>query len=197
MKYILIIACFFCLKSTFASSILVPMDERQTNHLKAYGVSYWVLDNDLVMEWLLNYRGGSFLFPHLQAIEEELIVRGVSYEIISDGQSNAIRSQIGDPETNMEVVQLEKAPKIAVYTPSSSLPWDDAVTMVLGVALRYVRCREDANDVVQETFISMYTNYVQYDSSKPFSPWMKRIAINAALMYIRKNYKYKSFSCFC
>lgn len=63
--------------------------------------------------------------------------------------------------------------------------------MVLGVALRYVRCREDANDVVQETFISMYTNYVQYDSSKPFSPWMKRIAINTALMYIRKNYKYK------
>jgi hypothetical protein len=110
------------------------MDERQTNHLKAYGVSYWVLNNDVVMEWLLNYRGGSFLFPHLQAIEEELIIRGVSYEIIADGQANAIRSQIANPETNMEVVQLEKAPKIAVYTPLSALPWDDAVTMVLEYA---------------------------------------------------------------
>jgi len=69
--------------------------------------------------------------------------------------------------------------------------YDTHKSMVLGVALRYVRCREDANDVVQETFISMYTNYVQYDAGKPFSPWMKRIAINTALMYIRKNYRYK------
>ncbi len=117
-----------------ASSILVPMDEKQTNHLKAYGISYWVLGNDVTMEWLLNYRGGSFLFPHLQAIEEELIIRGVSYEIVADGQVNAIRTEIANPEVNMEIVQLEKAPKIAVYTPSSSLPWDDAVTMVLEYA---------------------------------------------------------------
>jgi hypothetical protein len=86
------------------------------------------------MEWLLNYRGGSFLFPHLQTIEEELIIRGVSYEIVADGQVNAIRTEIANPEVNMEVVQLEKAPKIAVYTPKSSLPWDDAVTMVLEYA---------------------------------------------------------------
>jgi hypothetical protein len=117
-----------------ASSILVPMDEKQTNHLKAYGISYWVLSNDVTMEWLLNYRGGSFLFPHLQTIEEELIIRGVSYEIVADGQVNAIRTEIANPEVNMEVVQLEKAPKIAVYTPKSSLPWDDAVTMVLEYA---------------------------------------------------------------
>jgi len=117
-----------------ASSILVPMDEKQTNHLKAYGISYWVLGNDVTMEWLLNYRGGSFLFPHLQAIEEELIIRGVSYEIVADGQVNAIRTEIANPEVNMEIVQLEKAPKIAVYTPTSSLPWDDAVTMVLEYA---------------------------------------------------------------
>src|ERR1041384_5501030 len=121
MKYLITIAFLICLKSGFASSILVPMDERQTNHLKAYGISYWVLDNDVVMEWLLNYRGGSFLFQHLQSIEEELIVRGVSYEILADGQVNAIRSQIANPEVNMEIVQLEKAPKIAVYTPGSSL----------------------------------------------------------------------------
>lgn len=134
MKYLLAIAFLVCLKSAFSSSILVPMDGRQANHLKAYGISYWVLENDVVMEWLLNYRGGSFLFPHLQAIEEELIVRGVSYEVLADGQVNAIRSQIANPEVNMEIVQLEKAPKIAVYTPGSALPWDDAVTMVLEYA---------------------------------------------------------------
>lgn len=110
------------------------MDERQANHLKAYGVSFWVLENGVVMEWLLNYRGGSFLFPHLQTIEEELIIRGVSYEIVADGQVNAIRTEISNPEVNMEIVQLEKAPKIAVYTPNSALPWDDAVTMVLDYA---------------------------------------------------------------
>lgn len=110
------------------------MDERQANHLKAYGVSFWVLENGVVMEWLLNYRGGSFLFPHLQTIEEELIIRGVSYEIVADGQVNAIRTEIANPEVNMEIVQLEKAPKIAVYTPNSALPWDDAVTMVLDYA---------------------------------------------------------------
>lgn len=134
MRLLLVFAFLFCLKSLSATVILVPMDERQTNHLKAYGISYWVLENDVVMEWLLNYRGGAFLFPHLQSIEEELIVRGVSYEIVSDGQVNNIRSQIADPETNMEIVQLEKAPKIAVYSPYTALPWDDAVTMVLEYA---------------------------------------------------------------
>jgi len=134
MKYIVSLLFLLCFKAAFASSILVPMDERQANHLKAYGISYWVLDNQVVMEWLLNYRGGSFLFPHLQTIEEELIVRGVSYEILSDGQVNNIRSEIANPEVNMEIVQLEKAPKIAVYSPNTALPWDDAVTMVLEYA---------------------------------------------------------------
>jgi hypothetical protein len=117
-----------------ASQILVPMDENQTDHLKAYGVSFWVLTNGVVMEWLLNYRGGSFLFPHLQALEEELVIRGVKYEILADGQVNAIKRQISNPETNMEVVQLEKAPKVAVYTPDGKMPWDDAVTLVLDYA---------------------------------------------------------------
>ncbi|WP_294678877.1 asparagine synthetase B [uncultured Fluviicola sp.] len=134
MRFFLAIAFLIVVKTASASSILVPMDDRQTNHLKAYGVSFWVLENGVVMEWLLNYRGGSFLFPHLQTIEEELIIRGVSYEIVADGQVNAIRTEIANPEVNMEIVQLEKAPKIAVYTPNSSLPWDDAVTMVLDYA---------------------------------------------------------------
>jgi hypothetical protein len=134
MKVLLLVLLLFLTKSLGATAILVPMDERQTNHLKAYGLSYWVLNNQVTLEWLLNYRGGSFLFPNVQSIEEELIVRGISYEMITDGQANAIKSQIADPATNMEVVQLEKSPKIAVYTPSGSLPWDDAVTMVLDYA---------------------------------------------------------------
>ncbi len=137
MKHLktLILAIFLISASAAkATSILVPMDEKQVNHLKAYGISYWVLNNEVTMEWLLNYRGGSFLFPHLSTIEEELIIRGVSYEIVTDGQMNAIRTEISNPEVNMEIVQLEKAPKIAVYTPYSALPWDDAVTMVLEYA---------------------------------------------------------------
>lgn len=137
MKHLktLILAIFLISASAAkATSILVPMDEKQVNHLKAYGISYWVLNNEVTMEWLLNYRGGSFLFPHLSTIEEELIIRGVSYEIVTDGQMNAIRTEISNPEVNMEIVQLEKAPKIAVYTPNSALPWDDAVTMVLEYA---------------------------------------------------------------
>jgi hypothetical protein len=117
-----------------ATQILVPMDEAQNNHLKAYGIAFWTLENEIVIEWLLNYRGGSFLIPHLKTIEEELIIRGVRYDILTDGQVNNIRSQIADPEVNMEIVQLEKAPKIAVYTPPNKQPWDDAVTLVLEYA---------------------------------------------------------------
>lgn len=117
-----------------ATQLLVPMDESQTNHLKAYGVAFWMLEHEIVIEWLLNYKGGSFLTPHLKAIEEELILKGVKYEVIADGQANNIRTQIASPEANMEIVQLEKAPKIAVYTPKGKQPWDDAVTLVLEYA---------------------------------------------------------------
>ena len=110
------------------------MDNRQANHLKAYGVAFWVLENDVVIEWLLNYRGGSFMMPHLATIEEELVIKGVTYEIVPDSRANAIRSEIANPEVNMEVVQLEVAPKIAVYTPKGKQPWDDAVTLVLAYA---------------------------------------------------------------
>lgn len=110
------------------------MDATQTNHLKAYGLAYWVLEREVVIEWLLNYRGGSFMMPHAKQIEEELLIRGIRYELITDGQANNIRNQIANPEVNQEIVQLEKPPKMAVYTPSSALPWDDAVTMVLDYA---------------------------------------------------------------
>lgn len=117
-----------------AAQLLVPMDDSQSNHLKAYGVAFWSLQHEVVIEWLLNYRGGSFLFPHLKSVEQELIVRGIKYEILSDGQANAIRNKISNPEENMEIVQLEKAPKIAVYTPDGKMPWDDAVTLVMEYA---------------------------------------------------------------
>lgn len=110
------------------------MDEGQANHLKAYGLAYYLLENEIVIEWLLNYQGGAFLSPHMVAIEEELLARGVTYQILADGQVNAIKNKIASPEENMTVVQLEKAPKIAVYTPNGKMPWDDAVTLVLEYA---------------------------------------------------------------
>ena len=135
MKQLLIlIICILTFGKANASQILIPMDDSQTNHLKAYGVAFWMLEHEIVIEWLLNYKGGAFMTPHLKAVEEELIVKGVRYEVIADGQANAIRSQIGSPEANMEIVQLEKAPKIAVYTPKGKQPWDDAVTLVLEYA---------------------------------------------------------------
>jgi len=117
-----------------ASSILIPMDKTQKNHLKAYGIAYFILENDVTIDWLLNYRGGAFLVPHLSAVEDELIIRGVSYEVLADGQVNAIKREISSPEVNMEVVQLEVAPKVAVYTPPGLQPWDDAVTLVMEYA---------------------------------------------------------------
>lgn len=117
-----------------ATKLLIPMDGSQRDHLKAYGIAYWVLQRDLPVEWLLNYRGGSFLIDHVRAVEQECTIRGVTYQVIADGQAAAILSEIADPEVNMEVVRLEKAPRIAVYAPESFQPWDDAVALVMEYA---------------------------------------------------------------
>ena len=117
-----------------ASSILINMDEDQKNHLKAYGIAYWSIKQKAEVSWLLNYRGGSFLISYSKPVEDECKIRGVSYQVIPDGKVTAILNEINDPEVNMEMVKLEKAPKIAVYSPKSKLPWDDAVTMVLTYA---------------------------------------------------------------
>lgn len=117
-----------------ASSILIPMDEDQKNHLKAYGITFWTLKNGLTANWLLNYRGGSFMIEYSQALESECKIRGVSYEVMPDSRVNALFNEITDPSVNMELVKLEKAPKVAVYSPKNKLPWDDAVTMVLTYA---------------------------------------------------------------
>ena len=134
-KTVVLFLFLVLVKMSFSSHLLIPMDEtHQKNHLKAYGIAFWVLQNDIEIEWLLNYRGGSFMIKYYKDIEKELTIRGVSYEVIADIQANAIRKQIANPEVNKEVIKLEKAPKIAVYTPSGKMPWDDAVTMVLEYA---------------------------------------------------------------
>lgn len=118
-----------------ASYILIPMDaDSQTNHLKAYGITYWTLEKNLKVKWLLNYRGGAFLLPDSEEIQRECQIRGVSFELISNAKAESILLDISSPSKNMEAVILEKAPKIAVYTPKGKLPWDDAVTMVLSYA---------------------------------------------------------------
>ncbi len=109
-------------------------EEGQTNHLKAYGIAYWVLEKDVEMEWLLNYRGGSFLLPYDESFKIECQIRNVSFEVISDAQAIEIKRQISSPAVNMEVVKLQKVPKIAVYSPKTNMPWDDAVTLVLTYA---------------------------------------------------------------
>ncbi|SFZ95092.1 hypothetical protein SAMN05428642_10716 [Flaviramulus basaltis] len=134
-KTLLIILLLFISVKAFASYILVPMDvESQKNHLKAYGITYWTLNKELKVKWLLNYRGGSFLLPDLDDIQRECQIRGVSFEVISNEKAESILEEISSPSQNMEAVVLEKAPKIAVYTPNGKQPWDDAVTMVLQYA---------------------------------------------------------------
>src|SRR5688572_8482318 len=108
-----------CARLTYGNSIFIPMDEKQTNHLKAYGIAYWVLKSEIEVDWLLNYRGGSFMCKYMPAIQNELVVRGVSFEILSDAQANQILTEIASPAVNSDVMRLEKYPRIAVYSPKS------------------------------------------------------------------------------
>ena len=121
-----------CVPALAQAKLLVPMDDAQANHLKAYGLTFWVLQKGLKCEWLLNYRGGSFLLPEDAAIEREANIRGVTTKPISGSEEAQIRATIADE--NMESVVLEKAPKVAVYIPANTPPWDDAVTLALQYA---------------------------------------------------------------
>jgi hypothetical protein len=119
----------------WASQILIPMDDSQKNHLKSYGIAYWVLKtHDTEVEWLLNYRGGAFMFPQAQKFENELTIRGVSYQVISEGEAAQIRAEVTSPDVNMDVVKLQKPPRVAVYSPKTAQPWDDAVTLAMTYA---------------------------------------------------------------
>ena len=129
----LLLFTFFSV-NLIASYLLIPMDEDQKDHLKSYGIAYWLLQEELEVDWLLNYRGGSFAVKNLKQIEKECKIRGVSYEVIADARYTTILNTIANPEKNMDLAKLEKEPKIAVYSPKSKLPWDDAVTMALTYA---------------------------------------------------------------
>ena len=134
MRLSILLGLILTFRVAEANYIFIPMDEKQTNHLKAYGIAYWILKMDDQVDWLLNYRGGSFMCKYHARIQNELVVRGVGYEIISDAQANSIISEIASPAANSDIMKLEKYPKIAVYSPKSKQPWDDAVTLVLTYA---------------------------------------------------------------
>ena len=135
MKRLISVFFFLALSfNAFSAYILINMDKEQSNHLKAYGIAYWVLGKEVEVNWMLNYKGGSFAFKHHLALENECRIRGVSYNVIPDVKYAQIVSQISDPEVNQHVVKLEKLPRIAVYSPKSKQPWDDAVTLALTYA---------------------------------------------------------------
>ncbi|KAA3619811.1 MAG: asparagine synthetase B [Calditrichaeota bacterium] len=131
-RILIVLTIFFIAPPVFSQKILINMDLKQTDHLKAYGVAYWVLEQGVNVEWLLNYRGGSFLTDHYPEILQILRLRGVSFEEVSAGLITQIYADI--EAGNMEVVLLEKTPKIVVYTPETKQVWDDAVTMALNYA---------------------------------------------------------------
>lgn len=133
-RFLLILWISFFAHTAFGSFILIPMDEAQKDHLKAYGLAFWALERDMEVKWLLNYRGGSFLIAHDQVLQSESIVRGITSEPLSTPQATALLNQIASPNANQDAVSMFKAPKIAVYSPPSKLPWDDAVTLVLSYA---------------------------------------------------------------
>jgi hypothetical protein len=133
-KYILAFTFLLYAFCSKAASILLPMDEVQKDHLKSYGIAFWTLQKGEEVDWLLNYRGGSFMLKYDKTVEDECKIRGVSYEVLADAKVNQILTEVSDPSVNMDIVKLEKAPKMAVYAPKSILPWDDAVTMVLKYA---------------------------------------------------------------
>ena len=116
----------------FPQKILIPMDQSQKNHLKAYGAAFWTLEQEINVEWILNYRGGAFMIDSYPEVERECRIRGISYEIIGAEKTLIIYNEV--ETNNMDVVLLEKAPKIAIYTPPNKQPWDDAVTLALSYA---------------------------------------------------------------
>jgi hypothetical protein len=135
MKKIVLLLLLLISAEGFSSYIIIPMDEdTQQDHLKAYGLTYWMLQKQQKVKWLLNYRGGSFLMADSEELRNECKIRGISFETLSDSKTEEILTMISSPSQNMEAVVLEKAPMIAVYSPKGNLPWDDAVTMVLTYA---------------------------------------------------------------
>lgn len=133
--YFIVVLIFLGLSQlAYSQKILIPMDLTQTDHLKAYGLTYWVLENGQTADWLLNYRGGSFMTDFTNKIAAECRIRGVFFEVIDGATAASIYSEVQSENVNMDLVRLEKPPKIAVYAPPGSQPWDDAVRLALDYA---------------------------------------------------------------
>ena len=131
---LLLLLSLCCGRGPQAAKLLIPMDGSQQNHLKAYGIAFWTLGREAVHRLVVELPGWQLPDRSLQEVEQECTIRGVTFQVIADGQATAILAEISDPEVNMEVVKLEKAPKIAVYAPDGFQPWDDAVAMVMTYA---------------------------------------------------------------
>jgi len=186
--FLLLLGFLFTQNIALAQKILISMDKHQTDHLKAYGVAYWCLEHGLAVEWLLNYRGGSFLIDALPSLQTELSIRGVSFEAISTTESSALLATIAQNDNNMATMKLEKAPKIVVYVPPTNLPWDDAVTLVLTYAeipynklwdeevLRGDLAKYDWLHVHHEDFTGQYGKFF---SAFRNAPWYIRQVRNA------------------
>lgn len=133
-KIVALLVICLMVTASYADKILIPMDDSQKDHLKAYGMAFWVLQKDQEVDWLLNYKGGSFMIQYHDIFEKQLKLKGVSYKRISNAESATIVKEIENPAVNASVVKLLTAPKVAVYSPKTAQPWDDAVTMVLTYA---------------------------------------------------------------
>ena len=158
VRRLLTIGFVLCATRAPAQHVLVPMDEAQANHLKAYGVTFNALTEGVRAEWLINYRGGAFLLPDVPFVRRRAALDGVTFETVTDAQVNAIRAEIAN--SNADAVPLEKAPKIAVYSPPNSPPWDDAVTLALRYAgIPYTRVWDDevlGQDLAQYDWIHLF-----------------------------------------
>lgn len=122
------------------SKLFIPMDLKQTDHLKSYGVAFWVLEHNGEVDWLLNYRGGSFMCDYSEVVARECRIRGVLFEPLAAAEASLVFADVQRDNNNKDVVRLEKAPRIAVYVPPNFKPWDDAVTLALEYAeIKYTK----------------------------------------------------------
>ena len=141
--YFFVFQLLFIVKISHAAYILIPMDDTQKNHLKSYGIAYFAINQNITVDWLLNYRGGSFLIKENTVLQNECTVRGVSFTVIANVQANKIVQEISSPSVNMDVIRLEKSPKIAIYSPKTNQPWDDAMlssTLIVWSKLSLCSC---------------------------------------------------------
>lgn len=193
MKRLLLVACLTLLLAPVlgAQQLLIPMDLRQTDHLKAYGLVYWALGRGIDVDWLLNYRGGSFLLAAQPTVVAEARVRGILTESLDGASAARIFAEVQGADNNMDVVRLEKAPKIAVYVPANFQPWDDAVTLALEYAevpydkvwdeevIKGKLSEYDWLHLHHEDFTGQYGKFYAQFSTYPW--YMQQVAINEAM----------------